>query len=597
MAEEGSRSPQGGKRWLVACLAVLLGVVIYSDSLEPVVQTFGLAHASISSQAGQRILVVDSLPSADAPSVQTVFQGEIWGRHSYKVGVFLLPFLILTAAMGGLAHLLSTHVSSAGSRFFHLGRGSALPPVGLWVALFLGGCFAAWAVERPFPPAFALFPLVATMLASALIAASPRPSAGMTARAFGALAATRWFWLGFLALTPDGLFRYEGLTDTMRPLEVPAPALLACVSALLALHWATRACHKVDFDRFSGDVGYLDAEVRRLTLLAVQELWLLLPAVLMGAVVSSVRIEYLAPYLLSSVVCALLMRWTIQPKAPAAVRVLARLTTLALILILPFAASLPDVLPISSLPLVGCLMLVALGLVLGRPWLPTHEITEPVSQRVPAEELAVRPWRLTPTFALLGLLTVSVVGFALRGGLPLPSSDPILAKAQAELAGTFGPQARLLRSNGQALLVGCNLDVARLSLAAEIVSAHLSDTETRVVSVRTRRWERIGRIFLALTVALFLVLPTYLLTVAAPGPSSRVYMAFCAIIGGANGAFAIGSAMGWFWMDPAPHLAAFLLSSGLGWLGLGYARAWFDGRVTPQQVVKPRLATASNTPA
>lgn len=594
MAEEASRSPYNGKRWLIVCLTILLSIVVFSESLDPVVRTFGLAHAKILEQPGQRILVLDSLPSADAPSVQTVFQGEIWGRHAYHVAGFVLPFALLAAAMAGLCHLLSTHVAGVGARFFHLGRGSALPPLSLWVVLFLGGCFAAWSVEKPFPPELALLPFVVAVLACAFLAAAARPNATLMARAFGALAAARWFWLGFLALTPNGMFRYESPTDVSRPLVLPTPALIGCLLAMAALHWATRPSRQTDLGRFVGDGARLGREVQRLSLLAIQELWLLLPAILMGALVSSLRIDYLAPYLLGSTASALLMRWTIQPKAPGAVRVLARLGTLVLVFALPFASSLSSRLPGSGLTLVGCLVLVGLGMVLGRPWLPAS--AEPRAEEPESPIEPSLPWRPSPTGLVLGLVTAGVLGVALRGGLPLPATDPVLARAQVELAEAFGPQARLLRLNGQALLVGCNLDVARLSLAAEIVSSHLSDTETRVVSVRTRRWERVGRFFLAMTVAFFLVFPTYLLTFAAPGPSSRAYMAFCAVLGGGNGAFAVGSALGWFWMAPAPHVAAFLLSSGLGWLGLGYARAWIDGRVTTP-LRNPGLVAARNTTA
>ena len=99
MTEGAPRSPGIGKRWLIACLALLLGLVIFSDALDPVVRAFGLAHAKILDGPGSRILVLDSLPSADAPAVQTVFQGEIWGRHAYRVQQIMLPFLVLLAAM------------------------------------------------------------------------------------------------------------------------------------------------------------------------------------------------------------------------------------------------------------------------------------------------------------------------------------------------------------------------------------------------------------------------------------------------------------------------------------------------------------------
>jgi hypothetical protein len=441
---------------------------------------------------------------------------------------------------------------------------------------------------------------VLAVLVSAGVSASSHPSATVMARAFSALSASRWFWLGYLSLSPAGLFRYDSEAEGARPLAVSATALLTCAILMAVLHWASRSPKATDLSRFSGETSHLKSEVERLSLLTVQELWLLLPAVLMGAVVNSVRIEHLAPYLLSSVVCALLMRWSVQEQASSLVRNLFRSATLLLVLALPFAGFLRTTHPSFQLPLATWLVLIGLGLVLGRPWLPGG-VSLPVAEAVAEEASPVLApagvWRMTWSVALLGLATLAVGGVALRGGLPLPARDPVLAAAQSDLAGSFGHQARLLRLNGQALLVGCNLDVARLSLAAEIVSNHLPDTQTRVVAVRTRRWERVGRIFLALTVALFLVIPTYLLTVAAPGPSSRPYMAFCAFIGGANGAFAVGSALGWFWLDPTPHLAAFLLSASLGWLGLGYARAWIDSRVTMPDSTPSLVPVARKTTA
>jgi hypothetical protein len=185
MAEAATRSPVPGQRVLIACLAVLLGILMANEVCDPIVRTFGLAHAKVVAGEHGRILVLDSLPSADAPSVQTVFQGEIWGRHSYKVHQVLLPFLMLTMAMAGLAHLLARHVSGVGWRFFHLQRGSALPPVSLWVALFMGGCLAAWSVEGPnFHSSFALIPFVLSLSLGAVISVSPQPNASVLARVF-----------------------------------------------------------------------------------------------------------------------------------------------------------------------------------------------------------------------------------------------------------------------------------------------------------------------------------------------------------------------------------------------------------------------------
>jgi hypothetical protein len=573
------------KRWLLACLALLLAVVVYNDMLDPIIKTFGLAHAKLMDGPSSRILVVDNLASADAPSVQAVFDGEIWGMHAFRVHQILIPFLVLALSVGGLCHLLASRSARAGSYFFQLRRGSALPPVGLWAALFLGGCFAAWSEEGlRLHPSFALIPFVLSLLVAAGVSAGPRPNSTSMARAFNAMAASRWFWLGYLTLSPSGLFREDLVLDGAAPLGISWGALLACAGSLLVLHWACRPPRAVELGRFSGSRQVLLAEYERLSLLCLQELWLILPAVLMAAVVSSLRIVHLAPFLLLSASNALLMKWSLEKRpSPSdsagdkAGRALTRLATGLLMVGLPFAAELRPLFAGVPVPLVSWLVLIGLGLVKGRPWMASQAA-------LPVVDLTVTPVGPAPRVswgtAVLGLATLAVISVALRGGLPLPASDPTLAAAQSDLASSFGHQARLVRLDGEALLVGCNLDVARLSLAAEIVSAHLPDDQTKVVSVRTRRWERAGTFFLAITVAVFLVFPAYLLTFAAPGRCPAPYFALCGLLGGANGAFAVGSALGWFWMDPMPYLAAFLLCTSLSWLGIGYARAWIDGRVS-----------------
>jgi hypothetical protein len=547
------------------------------------VKAFGLAHARLFENESGRVLVLDSLPSADAPAVQTVFQGEIWGRHAYQVQRILIPFLILLAAMACCSHLLARSVSGPGFRFFHLHRGTAPPPVALWVALFLGGCFAAWSVEQPaVHGTFALLPLIVSVFAGVAVAAQSHPNASTLVRAFEMLSACRWFWLGFLALSPEGLFRYEGVSDGPRPLGFSLAAVAAVFLLLALLHWVTSSPRSLDLQRCSGDSEAMRSRLERLNLLAIQELLLLFPAVLMATAVSSVRIESLTAYLLASITCAALMRWSMQPpKGGWAFRAFT-----ILLVALPGSGQVREVFSNSPALLVGWLMLLGVGLLLSRsPGCPTavHHDPDP-------------SWKPTWSSALMGSLALGLLATALLCGLHLPVREPAQASAQAQLSKTFGHQARLVLQNGQGILVGCNLDVGQLSLAAEIVSAYLPDTETRVVSVRTRRWERIGSFFLALTVALFLVCPTYLLTFAAPGACPPAYIALCALIGGANGAFAVGAALGWFWMDPVPFLAAFLLSSSLSWFGFGYARAWIDSRILAD-TSRPGLAAAPNTSA
>ncbi len=306
--------PVNRARGFLACLAILLCVIAFSDAQDPMVKAFGLAHARLFENESGRVLVLDSLPSADAPAVQTVFQGEIWGRHAYQVQRILIPFLILLAAMACCSHLLARSVSGPGFRFFHLHRGTAPPPVALWVALFLGGCFAAWSVEQPaVHGTFALLPLIVSVFAGVAVAAQSHPNASTLVRAFEMLSACRWFWLGFLALSPEGLFRYEGVSDGPRPLGFSLAAVAAVFLLLALLHWVTSSTRSLDLQRCSGDSEAMRSRLERLNLLAIQELLLLFPAVLMATAVSSVRIESLTAYLLASITCAALMRWSMQP--------------------------------------------------------------------------------------------------------------------------------------------------------------------------------------------------------------------------------------------------------------------------------------------
>ncbi len=528
-SEQASTPPQKGLRALGVSLALLLGVMAFSASLDPIVQTFGLAHTRIMTASGGQVLVVDHLPSADAPAVQSLFQGEIWGRHAFTVGQIVLPFAVLLAALASLSYALAHLLCAPGSRFFHLRRGWAPPPLGLWGVLFLGGCFAALTVESPgLNPNLALVPLAVTLLTGVALALTPHPSALWAGRTFTALTGARWFWLGFLTLSPLGLFHQTGPEPGAPTPLLPLSSLLSCVVALAGLSWATRPPKSAAYDRFEGDTARLRQETEGLSLLCIQELWLILPVVLMAASVSSLRFDFLAPYLFGSVACALVMRAAVRASGSA----------------------------------------------------------------------AAAAWRPSKTGAALGLATAGALTLAMSGGVPSAAPSAV-ATAQAKLTQSFAHQARLLQLNGKALLIGCNLDVAQMSSAAEIVSGHLPETETKVVSVRTRRWERAARITLALTVALFLVLPTFLLTVAQPGPAGRLYSVFCAVLGGINGAFAVGAALGWFWLYPLPHVAAFLLSTALGWLGLGHARAWIDGRVArPAGETAPALLNATrNTTA
>jgi hypothetical protein len=85
---------------------------------------------------------------------------------------------------------------------------------------------------------------------------------------------------------------------------------------------ATRAPSQVSLSALKGDRAQLVSTCDRLSLLAIQELWVLLPLVALAIEHSpkSHALSRLCPYLLTSVVCTVLMKWTLQghpPQAPS----------------------------------------------------------------------------------------------------------------------------------------------------------------------------------------------------------------------------------------------------------------------------------------
>ncbi len=465
------------------CVALLAGVLVYHLSLDPVVWLLGLAHTQMVTGSETPAVIVDHLSSGDAPVVAQAVRAEIWGRHHAQGLGLWLPMAALTAAAIVFLRLAlnSWERDLGGPR-----RPSVLPPAVLGLPLFLGACLAASLLLTP------LQALLPWLVAFTLVAATRLFTGKVIPGCLPWLSSARWFWLGFLLLSPQGFFRWEsehavGLSQSPTALEL---------AVVLILVLAIRA---VEQTQREGEV-----EVDPWKSLAFAELWVLLPAlgVAMGA--GSLKGGVLPAYLLASLASA----WLVDGFGDSRYK-----------------------------------MSVAIGL-------------------------------------LLAGLSLAAV---LAGGLPrwqlgraLNSEGPELFQARTALHQSFATsQARLASLDGISLLVTCNLDLSQQSEAVTLVTSTLGE-QPASVNVRARRWERVGRILSAATVTLFLVVPTFLLTVAAPGRRGPIFRACCVTIASLNFAFAGGAALGWFWLDPLPHLAGFGLASLLAWITLGHARAWVD---------------------
>lgn len=465
------------------CLALLSLVTAYHLSLDPVVWLLGLAHTQMVTGADSLALIVDHLSSGDAPAVAQAVGAEVWGRHRAQVLGLWLPMAALFVASFGLLRLAlrSWDRDPTTPR-----RPSTLPPVLLGLPLFMGACVAAAPLLTPLQallPWFAAFSLVASArLCTGKVMASCMPW----------LSSARWFWLGYLLLSPQGFFRWQN-DPTVGVSPSPTALELAVVGVLVL------GVRSVEHNRMSAEV-----EVDPWKSLASAELWVLLPTLAVAMAVGSLQGGMLSAYLLASLATAWLVDGFEAPR---------------------FRRS------------------VVVGMLL----------------------------------AGLSLAT------ALAGGLPrwqlgrvLDSEGPEFSHAQTALHRSYGTgQARLANLDGITLLVTCNLDLAQQSEAVALVTSSLAEHPVSV-NVRARRWERVALILSAATVTLFLVVPTFLLTVSAPGRRGWSFRTGCLILASLNFAFAAGAGLGWFWLDPLPNLAGFGLATLLAWITLGHARAWVD---------------------
>ncbi len=461
----------------------------YHLNLDPLVELLGLAHTKIVRDGGTPIMLVDHLSSSEAPVISRILQGEVWGRHRAQGLGILLPMLGLTVAFAGLlgAALPAFDRDPSVPR-----RKALLPPVGLGLPLFLGACVAA---VSSIAPIYALLPWVICALALSLSTGFPLSRATARVRLCAALSGARWFWLGFLLLSPVGFFRWD-YDLTQGASNGPSASELLTVSVLVGvLYWGERS-------RRAGEPS--DCPWASL---GSAELWILLPSLGVAMAVGSLRGAMLPSYLLISLASGLLIVGTRSKRS-------AKLLSLSVI-----AA------------ILAC-------------WLIT------------THAFGTRQW-----------------------GQSVGWERPEMARARQGLAQEFGSQVRIAEIDGMTLLVGCNLDVARQSEALGLATQYLGEPPSSV-SVRSRRWERGARILLSLTVTIFLVVPTFLLTVAPPGRRGRSFRGACALLASFNLAFALGAALGWFWLEPLPHLAGFGLMALLAWMGRGHAREWVDAWIS-----------------
>lgn len=486
------QSPQGspGPSYLVAFCSLVIALVMgYHLNLEPLEDLLGLAHTKVVRGGENPVMLVDHLSSSDAPVVARILQGEVWGRHRAQGWGILLPMLGLTVAFAGL---LSTALPAFDRDPAAPRRKALLPPVGLGLPLFLGACVAAGFLIAP----------VAALLPWMLCAGALAISAGLglcerrvLGKLWAALSGARWFWLGFLLLSPGGFFRWDyGLTPGAS--TGPSGSELLTVAALVAALYGV--------ERWRGVAEPSDCPWASL---GSAELWILLPSLGVAMAVGSLRGAMLPSYLLVSLASGLLI---VGARSKCSMKLLS----------LSLAAA-----------ILAC-------------------------------------W----------LISAQVFGFG-QSGPSLGWVRPEMARAQQVLAQEFGRRVRLAEIDGITLLVGCQLDVDRQSEALGLATRYLGEQPSSV-SVRSRRWERGARILLSLTVTIFLVVPTFLLTVAPPGRCGRPFRWVCALLAGLNLAFALGATLGWFWLEPLPHLAGFGLMALLAWMARGHARDWVDAWIS-----------------
>jgi hypothetical protein len=377
-----------------------------------------------------------------------------------------------------------------------------------------------------------------------------------------------------------------------------SPFTVVLIAAgFLLLHWGTRAPARVNLLTVDGDLPGLVKACDRLTVVSIQELWVVLPllAWLQTRVPEAHLLDRLPPYLLMSAVCGLLMKWTLQGQPSAQPGWVARLTgslcravTMALILSLPIFLGSPAFMQVTHLPVAALFILIGLGLVRGQPWRSKKRASDfavpiqPVDNSPPVRHR--RCWTLRSALAAFAaafaLLVAVGSGVSSDWSHAAPKLYDPSGALKTSLTESFGYRARYVRAPEGSLLLGQALSSMERAQAEEMVRRQLPGQQLSFVEVHPWRWEVAGMGFILLTLSGALVaIPTVLLGgVSMSRPS---YVTFFAALAGANGAFAMGAKWGWFWLDPQTHVAAFVLCTIMSGAGLGWMR---------QRIVAHRLA-------
>jgi hypothetical protein len=316
------------------------------------------------------------------------------------------------------------------------------------------------------------------------------------------------------------------------------------------------------------------------------------------------QLEHLQPYLLNSVVAALLMKWVLQgPISPTARGLerlggsLVRVTTLATIFCLPAIVFSQLYFGLVWGPAALPFVVVALGLVRGRPWhsgRPCHDLADGLLSPISASSTPVRPARhhWTPRTALAavaaGLALLVGIGSSLRWDRQpalIAGGEPGLVQLRLELGQSFGHRLRLLKQGPQSLLLGFELSAQERAEALSLSRQWLPADQLQLVEVKAWRWEWAGQalLWLGWTVSALAGLGLRLGTLTTPG---RLPLWTFAMLAGVNGAFALGAAWGWFWLNPVPPALAFAFCTAVAGLPGSPARALSRTAATSEPVMQ-----------
>lgn len=592
--------------WL--SLMVLVALAAFNATLHPLVKGFGLAHSRWLESDLQPVFVVDSLAREDVDVVLEMFPAEIRGRHGFRVYEILLPSVVLAAAMGVLAHFLALNGRAWAAWLWSHRPRLELPPPALVSGLVLGGLTGlSFGSDWRFPREAVLVPFVLAILSVAAFSLPAWPDARRLSSALISLNAARWFWLGFVAVCygADAGVRPEVrvCSSDWRLTPMTVGTLMV---AFLLFHWSTRRPARIDITMVSGDSRCLLETCERLTLLAVSELWLLLPLVLWTVYCSPEHsaLALLSPYLMLSSASSAMARWSLQGYPSPGGSCVSRLTgslwrggTVALIFSLPLLVLGQAIVQSMEMPIAVPFILIGVGLVAGRPWRAQRSAGDFAVRAQTGQSFALPrargSWSGRSKRAALGAVLALGVALVSSAHEDWKASRPIehgWATTRQKLTSTFGYRARYLRQGTHSLVLSQNLSAYDRSRAEQLVRQTLPGDRVSVISVSLWRWEFAGYGFLLLTLAGALSgLPAVLLR-KTPGPALSAPFS---LLAGANGAFAVGAIWGWFWLDPFVHLAAFGLCTVMAGAGVSWARR--PPKVADESVEKNVTAGSSAT--